>query len=362
MLNEDTGLSSVTISKMINMLSEAYISLIEHNTPFTKFPSVMLWGPPGVGKSQGVRGIAKEIEERTHKKVVITDVRLLLFNPVDLRGIPTANEDRTLAVWLKPKIFQMDDSADTVNILFLDEISAAPPSVQAAAYQITLDRTIGEHKLPDNCIVLAAGNRVTDHSVSYNMPKALANRLCHFDISTDASSWHDWAVRNNIHPFVVGYIDFNPSALLRSDTAGADFAFPTPRSWEMVSNILNEVSEKIDAIYPMIAGCIGYYTASNFKTWTDLYTEIPDMKTVFDGKSAEVITSEELLIALRSNMVRYARDHAACKYIDNSLKYACRLPWSLRNRLMHDYGLIPEVRDIMMENEIYKSAVEEGMQ
>lgn len=118
----------------------------------------MLWGPPGVGKSQGVRQIAEHITEETGKSVAINDVHLLLFNPVDLRGIPTANADKTLAVWLKPKIFQMDESTDTVNILFLDEISAAPPSVQAAAYQITLDRSIGEHRLPDNCIVIAAGN------------------------------------------------------------------------------------------------------------------------------------------------------------------------------------------------------------
>ena len=119
----------------------------------------MLWGPPGVGKSQGVREIAYEIEKRTGKDVRITDVRLLLFNPVDLRGIPTANADKILAVWLKPQIFQMDASDEVVNILFLDEITAAPTSVQAAAYQITLDRMIGEHRLPENCIIIAAAKK-----------------------------------------------------------------------------------------------------------------------------------------------------------------------------------------------------------
>ena len=144
----------LTVSQTATMLAKAYTALIKSKTPFKTFPSVMLWGPPGVGKSQGVRQTASKITEETGKRVVITDVRLLLFNPVDLRGIPTANEDRTLAVWLKPKIFQMDESEDVVNILFLDEISAAPQSVQAAAYQITLDRTVGEHSLPENCIVI----------------------------------------------------------------------------------------------------------------------------------------------------------------------------------------------------------------
>ena len=83
----------------------------------------------------------------------------------------------------------MDESENVLNLLFLDEISAAPPSVQAAAYQITLDRMVGEHRLPENCIVIAAGNRVTDKSVVYNMPKALANRLCHFEVAVDAAAW-----------------------------------------------------------------------------------------------------------------------------------------------------------------------------
>ena len=150
----------LTVAQMVWQLSKAYVALIQSNTPFKNFPSVMIWGPPGVGKSQGIRQVAKNIAEQTGKKVEITDVRLLLFNPVDLRGIPTANEDKTLAIWLKPKIFQMDDSADVVNILFLDEISAAPQSVQAAAYQITLDRTndhferIGKILLPIECLQL----------------------------------------------------------------------------------------------------------------------------------------------------------------------------------------------------------------
>ena len=194
MVNSNVASLALTVNQMVDYLSSAYIALIKSSLPLKIFPSVMLWGAPGVGKSQGIRQIATKIAEKTGKKVEITDVRLLLFNPVDLRGIPTTNADKTLAVWLKPKIFQMDESDDVINILFLDEISAAPQSVQAAAYQITLDRMVGEHKLPDNCIVIAAGNRVTDRSVAYTMPKALANRLCHMDIDCDHNSWHEWGV------------------------------------------------------------------------------------------------------------------------------------------------------------------------
>lgn len=160
--------------------------------------------------------------------------------------------------------FQMDESEDVINILFLDEITAAPQSVQAAAYQITLDRVIGEHKLPENCIVIAAGNRVTDKSVAYNMPRALANRLLHITVKGDPDSWHDWAVKSGIHRFVTSFLEYNPTALMRSDSPESTLAFPTPRSWEMVSNILTNISENMDAIQPLISGCIGASVTYNF--------------------------------------------------------------------------------------------------
>ena len=145
MLTQSNGLVQLTIAQMVTQLSDAFSCLVKANLPLKQFPAIMLWGPPGVGKSQGVKQIASEVQRRTGKHVTVTDVRLLLFNPVDLRGIPTANAEKTLAVWLRPKIFDMDADESVINILFLDEITAAPQSVQAAAYQITLDRTVGEH-------------------------------------------------------------------------------------------------------------------------------------------------------------------------------------------------------------------------
>jgi MoxR-like ATPase len=200
-----SNITKVTIEKAVAQLAAAYTAVINGGNTVTLLPSVMLWGAPGVGKSQGVRQLAEALESGTGKTVHVHDVRLLLFNPIDLRGIPTANADKTLAIWLRPKIFQMDGSADVINILFLDELSAAPPSVQAAAYQITLDRTVGEHKLPGNCIVIAAGNRITDQSVAFKMPKALANRLCHLEIECDFESWKRWAMKKGIHEKIIGF-------------------------------------------------------------------------------------------------------------------------------------------------------------
>ena len=361
-METNTNIAKISVSQMAEYLSNAYTNLILANKPLQRFPSVMLWGAPGVGKSQGVRQIATKIEEKTNKKVAITDVRLLLFNPVDLRGIPTANAEKTLAVWLKPQIFQMDDSEDVINILFLDEISAAPQSVQAAAYQITLDRKVGEHMLPDNCIVMAAGNRVTDKSVAYNMPKALSNRLCHFEIKGDADSWHKWAVKTGIHEYILGYLEYNSVALMRFDSTGTDLAFATPRSWEMASNIFNDISSDMNEVYPMIIGCIGRDTASSLKSWVELYDDLPSMEKLFSGEPVRILNNTEYLIALRSAMVSYARKNPEKEKIDNSIEFACTLPWAFRRKLMRDYYCIADVRPIIKENEVFKTALRNNWQ
>ncbi len=353
MMERNTGSLKLTVDQMVQQLSKAYVSLVQTNTPLKNFPSVMLWGPPGVGKSQGIRQVANAIEEKTGKKLVITDVRLLLFNPVDLRGIPTANEDKTLAIWLKPKIFQMNEDAEVINILFLDEISAAPQSVQAAAYQITLDRTVGEHRLPDNCIVIAAGNRVTDRSVAYTMPKALANRLCHMEIVEDSRSWHNWAVGAGVNPMVLGFLDYNPSMLMRFDSLTDGLAFPTPRSWEMVSNILNHVSEEISQVYPLIAGCIGDAAAYELQTWCEIYRKIPKVETIFEGSASGVPLRPEILFALSSEITMYARAHHAENEIRNAVAYVSQLPAEFKNRIFVDLLKIKSIRRLLSNIHVY---------
>jgi len=326
------------VGTIIETLSGAYVTIIKNNYPITTMPSVMLWGAPGVGKSQAVKEIAKEIQEQTGKKTVVTDVRLVLFNPIDLRGIPTANADKTLAVWLKPKIFDMDAGKNVVNILFLDEITSAPQSVQAAAYQITLDRVIGEHKLPDNCIVIAAGNRTTDKSVAYKMPKALANRLMHIDVEGNFESWRKWAVENGINKKVLGFLSFKQNLLFGFNASSEDLAFATPRSWEMVSNVLNCLADDINAVYPLIAGLVGTGIAIELKTWANVYEELPKIEDIFKGKCKIVPQSTDALYALTAAMTSYASEHRRdIGAIANSIEYAQALPPDFSTVLMRNY-------------------------
>ena len=336
-----TNIPSMNVDKVIKQLSNIYCTVIRSGIPIKTLPSVMLWGPPGVGKSQAIRQLAKEIEEKTKKRVAVTDVRLLLFNPIDLRGIPTANADKTLAVWLKPQIFQMDADDDVVNILFLDEISAAPQSVQAAAYQITLDRVVGEHKLPENCIVIAAGNRTTDKSVAFKMPKALANRLLHIEVNGNFDSWKKWAIQNGINDKVLGFLTFRQQHLMAFDSSLDDLAFATPRSWEMVSNLLNYVNNDVDTMYPLISGLIGTGVAVEFRTWAKIYKELPDLDDIFDGKRPTLPRNTDAMYALTAAMTAYAGKHKNdLSRIANSIDYANQMPADFSAVLMKDYMYI----------------------
>lgn len=346
-----TNMPVMSVEQTIRNLSKTYCAVIGRNISPKILPSVMLWGPPGVGKSQAVRQIGRDIEKNTGKKAVITDVRLLLFNPIDLRGIPTANADKTLAIWLKPQIFQMDPSEDIVNILFLDEISAAPQSVQAAAYQITLDRVVGEHKLPDNCIVIAAGNRVTDKSVSFKMPKALANRLLHIEVEGSFGSWQNWAEKAGINEKVLGFLSFRTDKLFGFNAKSEDLAFATPRSWEMVSNLLNNVSDDVNAMYPMIAGLIGTALALEFRSWCSLHSTLPDTEGIFNGKVTIVPKTADALYAVVTSMSEYAKD---CKgdlqRIGNSLRYAEQMPADYAAILLKNYeAMETDYRQTLMQ-------------
>lgn len=345
-----SNVPSMSVGKLIEVLGDSYCSVISNGLPVKTMPSVMLWGPPGVGKSQAVRQIASRIENETGKKVNVTDVRLLLFNPIDLRGIPTANQDKTLAVWLRPQIFQMDDSPDVVNILFLDEISAAPQSVQAAAYQITLDRTVGEHRLPENCIVIAAGNRTADKSVAYKMPKALANRLMHIDVEGSFEAWKEWAVRTGINEKVIGFLSFRRNYLMGFDPGSDDLAFATPRSWEMVSNILNGIGSDISKMYPLIAGIVGTGIAVEFRTWEKVYKDLPSIDDIFAGKMPHVPKNTDALYALTASMTAYARSHKDdLTGIGNSIRYAGAMPPDFSVVLLKDYMYIePGFREKLM--------------
>lgn len=338
----DKNIMQMKVNQFVELMAPLYASKEGVN-----LPSIMQWGPPGIGKSQSVQALKRQLEKLTGKTVNITDVRLLLFNPVDLRGIPCPDVNREYAIWLRPQIFNMDASEDVINILFLDEISAAPLSVQAAAYQMTLDRQVGEHKLPNNCIVICAGNRVTDKAVAYKMPKPLGNRMTHLEIIPDVDDWKKWAINAGISKEIIGYINYmGLKALFDFDPSNDDVAFPSPRSWEMVHKYL-EGFDDIDTAFPLIAGSIGIGAATEFKAYTKVYSKLPDIKAIFDGteKSAPPVEAD-VLYALSSAIVS-ASAKANKNQLSNVLEYTYNMKAEFATLTIKDLIIIDEVRSKM---------------
>mgnify|MGYP003571246410 CR=1 FL=1 len=312
---------------------------------FADQPTKMLWGPPGVGKSQAVKQFGERLEQITGKTVEVHVVSLLLMSPIDLRGIPSKsqkeiylNDEKTtvdVAKWLPPDIFQMNPSKNHINILFLDEISAAPPSVQAAAYQIALDKRVGEFKLPKNCVVICAGNRTTDKAVAYTMPKPLANRMTHIEIVSNIDSWRVWAFQNEVDPLVISFILKNPGNLNTFSTNNDDVAFATPRSWEMVNSyiklaknrgIIDDISDlrgndysqnkQLFTLFKMIAGSVGMGIANEFRAFLSVHKYLPEFKDIANEKVKEVdkkiLDRIDVLYALCSmvtaGVIRFAKE------------------------------------------------------
>lgn len=332
-MKDQKQIPETTVNAFVSQLTEIYSAVINSHTSVHSIPTPFLWGPPGVGKSDAVRELADRLKERTGKEVVVTDIRLLLFSPVDLRGIPVPDADRKFSNWLMPKIFALDPSDRVVNILFLDELSAAPPSLQASAYQITLNHAIGEHKLPDNCIVIAAGNRTSDRSVAFRMPHALANRMMHFEITVDFPSWREWALQNHIHRLVVNYLTHDPAKLMRTDPGMEETVFSTPRSWAFVSSLLYAVRPDADLsdYYVPIAGCIGTVSAMEFIRWCKVYTTMPDIVRIFQGYEVRNPSTSDEMYDLIKTMLDYVKEKEngkgiSAEELENAVRYAQRFP------------------------------------
>lgn len=362
-MSDNNNISVISVDKLVNSLSSLFVKVINNGMPLNTIPAPFLWGPPGVGKSDAVYEIGENIEKNTGKKVNITDVRLLLFSPVDLRGVPVADDKHEFADWLMPRIFDMDSSKDVINILFLDELSAAPQAVQAAAYQITLNRTIGEHRLPDNTIVIAAGNRTTDRSVAFRMPNALANRLMHFELEVSFESWKRWARDNGVNPLVVGYLAFDNRKIMADETNLDDRAFQTPRSWNYVSNILNAmgITEKgtnIDSLYDIISGCVGKAVTLEFIAWARMGNDLPMVADIFAGKNPNYPKTQDALYALIGSINAYVSNKSKTitnVELDNMCAYAEKFPADFSMMLYRSLVRDEKIKVKLMKTPVFKS-------
>jgi hypothetical protein len=251
---------------------------------------IMAWGKPGVGKSEAVRQAADD------HNAELVDIRLSQYDSVDLRGIPVPHAGMT--VWHAPitlpfqgnTAFQIVDEktgerrdgtrGDKPIFLFLDEINSAAPSVAAVAYQLINDRAVGEHKLMDNVVVIAAGNREVDRGVTNRMPTPLANRFTHTEIDIDVDAWCYWAQASGLPAEGVAFMQFRKPLLCTFDPSKPDKAFATPRSWKKALNYYADQQMPEHIKQAAMSGAIGEGPAAEFWGFVDVWGKMPKMSEI----------------------------------------------------------------------------------
>jgi len=283
---------------------------------------VMLWGPPGVGKSQMVGQVAAK------HSVQVIDIRLSQMEPSDLRGIPFRAGD--LVEWAEPAILPHVSKHGESGILFLDEITSAAPTVSAAAYQLILDRRLGEYRVPEGWAIFAAGNRQGDRGVTYSMPAPLANRFSHYTVEAHLDDWVAWAYANGIHEGLIAFLRFKPDLLFNFDPAHNPVAFPSPRSWEFAHRALQKFHDNGHLLLPALQACVGPAAGIELKAFVDNLDNLPDIDAILRGDEVPVPKEIDLQYAVASALVgraiRAKANGNAAETYGRILDYARRFP------------------------------------
>ncbi len=305
-----------------------------------------LWGPPGIGKSELVEGITKELDG------VMFDLRLGQMEPTDIRGIPYFNKDDSMMDWAPPVdlpqgeqlVIDAIENAEMtaelktgtkikdmpIVVLFLDEMNSAPPSVLAAAYQLILNRRVGKYRLPENVVMLAAGNRESDKGVTFRMPTPLANRFIHFEMKVNFEAWFEWAVNNNVHQDIVGYLNFAKNDLYDFNPKSSSRAFATPRTWVFASDLIEDDSLDPLTVTKLVAGTVGEGLALKFAAHRKVAGKMPKPSDILEGKVKKLEVTEisamySLVIAmcyeLKEAIDDGVKDNVFHKMADNFFRF-----------------------------------------
>ena len=269
-----------------------------------------LWGAPGVGKSDTIRSVAND------RDMNLIDFRAILRDPVDLRGLPSVHGDT--AKWLAPDDLPRVDRDGERGIFFMDELNAAPASVQAACFGLVLDRKVGEYELPAGWRVVAAGNRQTDRAAAQRMPTALANRFAHIDVEPDVSTFAEWCSKANVHPMIQAFVRFRPGLLHNME--GSDLrAFPTPRAWAQVAKIADAPD---DLRFPLVSGLVGEGPAAEFEGFVRVYKDLPSLDLVLSNPTgAPVVKDPAAKYAISAGLARKVTN----KTFDAGITYTNRI-------------------------------------
>lgn len=296
-----------------------------------------IWGDPGIGKSDILRSVAASL------KIELVDARLSIYDPTDLKGFPVVKgTGKTQAMHFVPPAILPTKGK---GILFLDELPAAPPAVQAAAYQLILDKKLGEYELPPGWTIVAAGNHARNGGVHYSLAPALANRFIHIEMECSQEDWDAWAAQNDISDITRAFIRFRPALIHNMEARKTGMAFPTPRSWAFADDIVKQrlgVTEELE----LLKGTVGEGAAVEYLAFMKTARELPSSSEILlSPDTAPVPTSP----AAKHAVVVMLERRAEPKNFKQCMIYIQRLDVEYQTAFMH--GITKHKRELCSAKE-----------
>jgi len=290
---------------------------------------VMLWGPPGVGKSD----IVRQMTERRNEKLI--EFRTNIREPVDVRGVPVPDPLTGTTRWFVPDELPQVERDGATGTLFIDEINSGSQQMMAVMFGLILDRRVGDYVLPPGWRIVAAGNRVIDRAAAQRMPTALRNRFAHIHVKTDLAAWCDWATRNKMAPELVAFLRLR-SQLLHVMPKGDENAFPTPRSWARCSKYVHAPRAHRMRLF---AAHVGDAYAAELDGFIDLFHSLGSLDAIIaDPENAKLPDDASTRYAVCTGLARLATR----KSFPAIIQYANRLPRESQILVVHDATIMDD--------------------
>jgi len=340
--------------------------------------ALFIWGSIGIGKSELVRQVgkdlAKELKDKDGKplnleysesirdinnvkKFVVIDIRLSQMDPSDLRGIPVWDKEAGCTRWLAPSTFPRQG----YGLIFFDELNLSAPLVQASAYQMILNRQLGEYLIPDGFGLIAAGNRLEDRANIFDMAKPLCNRMGHVQLNPPSpEKWTQWAGPADIDPRIIGFVNAFQSKLFQFNQSTKEKAFATPRTWEFVSDLITGLpSTDIEELELRISSLVGEGTATEFVAFLRLRDKLEPITEYFKRPDTIPLPTDDLSLfwALMTSIVEYYKMHNTDKTVKSMVKLMKRFPeeyatfslklmYAIDNSIQSKLNNIPEATEL----------------
>lgn len=298
----------------------------------------MLHGSPAIGKSAVIHMVAKALN------LFVIDARFAGYDPTDLNGFPSIDVVKGVAAYYPMETFPLDDWTIPEGysgwLVFCDELTSAPPAVQAASYKLFLDRMVGQRKLHPKAYLAGAGNLEEDGAIVQPMSSALVSRLGHLMVTEDFDFFMEWAERGGLGPLLCSYLRYMPGNFYTFNNEEPDIPYGSPRTWEFVHQYLlalgggDHYGDCRTQLVPM-AGFVNLKPAQDLITFTNTWASLPTKAAVLANPGGAMVPGYDNPGALYA-LTGAVGDWLAVDNVDVLFDYIIRIPSDFQTILLRN--------------------------